>query len=526
MKKLLGMIVMLAVLACCTAALAEGCCYESDDSPCNVVWQYDSAAKQHRRVCKNHVEDKEDPFSYMPLTEWEDCTLDEGGKCTVCGVDYVRDDTGEDEEIPDSEMDLMTLEMYLWYCEENGIPPVEVGASSGKLTLKLNGTFIDEYLYAMGVEVSESMYAKTTATLTLTEGTTYAATGEAIEPEVELVMSEYGPGKWMKYYEMIVVDNVAYKNNVEPGTATVEMTVRLVPDESYTLTASFTIEGSGVYCKYGSASSPCDIVWYVKEEARQHCRVCRNHVEDKEDMYSYVQVTELEDCTVDEETGECGVCGHDYVKEPDTDNYTPYMVEFYMMKSMENGTAPVVVTITGNQMVVEFEADYLDFLDACGIAYPSEMRTGTVYSIYTAEGSSFPYTGVAVEPVTVIDCSGKGPGVWLEEVGLMAFSGIAFKDNVGPGAASAYTELSVREGETYTLSTTFTIGDAADDRLPGDATGNDAVDISDAISMLSYCAGEGTVDLENADVNADGEVDLRDVLLILQYIAGWNVTLK
>ena len=61
----------------------------------------------------------------------------------------------------------------------------------------------------------------------------------------------------------------------------------------------------------------------------------------------------------------------------------------------------------------------------------------------------------------------------------------------------------------------------------GDANQDDAVDITDALQILRYCAGqEDSINTHGADVNADGKVDQGDVLLLLQYSAGWNVELK
>lgn len=67
----------------------------------------------------------------------------------------------------------------------------------------------------------------------------------------------------------------------------------------------------------------------------------------------------------------------------------------------------------------------------------------------------------------------------------------------------------------------------ASTRIPGDANGDGATDIMDALLVLQYDAG-WSVNLikENADVNADGVADIMDALLLLQYDAGWDVVLK
>ena len=59
----------------------------------------------------------------------------------------------------------------------------------------------------------------------------------------------------------------------------------------------------------------------------------------------------------------------------------------------------------------------------------------------------------------------------------------------------------------------------------GDADGDGAVGIGDAITILKHVAGwQGiTIDTDAADVDANGKVDLNDAILILKKIAGWAV---
>ena len=61
--------------------------------------------------------------------------------------------------------------------------------------------------------------------------------------------------------------------------------------------------------------------------------------------------------------------------------------------------------------------------------------------------------------------------------------------------------------------------------LRGDADGDGAVGIGDAITILKHVAGwQGiTIDTDAADVNASGKVDLNDAILVLKKIAGWDV---
>lgn len=63
-------------------------------------------------------------------------------------------------------------------------------------------------------------------------------------------------------------------------------------------------------------------------------------------------------------------------------------------------------------------------------------------------------------------------------------------------------------------------------RLAGDANEDDAVNLDDAMAVLDYLAGTGSISNRNADVTGDAWVDVRDALLLLQYCAGWGVTLQ
>jgi len=70
-KKILCALLVLMMAGLASVALAEYCEHGSEQSPCDIGWQVDHFGQQHRRVCTNHVEEKEDPFSYMPVTEWQ-----------------------------------------------------------------------------------------------------------------------------------------------------------------------------------------------------------------------------------------------------------------------------------------------------------------------------------------------------------------------------------------------------------------------------------------------------------------------
>ena len=752
MKKILCALLVLLLVGCVSAAMAEGCIYDSLEYPCEPGWEVDRQNQQHRRICFRHIEDKEDAFSHMPITEWESCTLDEGGKCTGCGMDYEEDIVVDPDELPDEELAIYMLEMYLFYLEENGIPPVEVSASGSKLTVKLTSGYF-EYLDAMGIPYSETMAAKTTYTLSLPQGLTYPYNGQAVTPEVDMDASEYGPGAWLKEMGLMVFE-VAYRNNKAPGTATALVEVYLEGGESYTLQQNFTITGEGgseggeddpLYCKYGSASSPCEIVWDANAQLKQHSAYCVAHVEDKEDMYSYVQVTDWEDCTLDAKQvctvcganyapqepetpdydaemksiynrllerngtaplevsvtdnyatikvndhfvmymlergipltdevkeatvftltlpdgdeypyegrpvfpetsldmspdgpgawlkraglmyndsvqyennqapgtalakmvlhvdgvspinlvaeytivgavgehckyyapdspcdviwwvdnddrlhcracrnhvedkedpgsyvrltewtpctldagGECTGCGWDYVKEPDEDNSHIYMLEYYMMLSAEMGSAPVKATVSGNELTIGMHKDFFTALERAGVPVSESMMVDTTYTLTLPSGNTYAFDGAPVTPAVTVEKSEYGPGAWFDKVGLLEIGEPVYSNNTAPGTATVSVDISLKKGQIYTLTTTFTItgegGNAPE--LPGDADGDNDVSLSDALDLLRVIAGEDvSINTANADVNGDGKADLQDVLLILQYVAGWNVSLK
>jgi len=87
-------------------------------------------------------------------------------------------------------------------------------------------------------------------------------------------------------------------------------------------------------------------------------------------------------------------------------------------------------------------------------------------------------------------------------------------------------------GETIEVTEDLTVKalwkDApADDRLPGDVTGDGKVDIMDVIRLLKKVS-EWKVDIveKNADVTGDGKIDIMDVIRLLKAVSGWKVELK
>ena len=234
MKKCLCALLALLLALCITSALAEGCKYEGQGSPCDVKWWVDTVKREHCRACFYHVEDKEDMNSHVQITDWTPCTLDEGGQCTCCGYDYVREPSYEDYE-------MYWLEFYMMLSAEYGTAPVNVSVSGSRLTISMKDDFF-RCMEDMGVPVSESMMVDTKFTLTLPGGNDYAYTGEAVKPEVQMTASEYGPGAWMQKYGIVEFGQPVYEKNTAIGTATVKVEVSVREGKTYTVSKNFNIK--------------------------------------------------------------------------------------------------------------------------------------------------------------------------------------------------------------------------------------------------------------------------------------------
>jgi len=67
----------------------------------------------------------------------------------------------------------------------------------------------------------------------------------------------------------------------------------------------------------------------------------------------------------------------------------------------------------------------------------------------------------------------------------------------------------------------------AEDRMPGDVTGDGKVDIMDVIRLLKKVSGWSVSIVEkNADVTGDGNINIMDVIRLLKAVSGWEVELK
>ncbi len=401
MKKLFCVLLTAVLLLCCASALAEQCKYGSADSPCEPNWWVDTVEREHARACFYHVEDKEDMNSHVLITPWEACTPDAGGKCTVCGWDYVR------EPEPD-EYDVYWEEAYEYYYEWYGVPPLEITDNNGKLTIAFKDeffTFMDE----MGYPYTESAMVATEITLT--------EVGGVLDVEV----SEYGPGRWLMRAGMMSVGG--------PNGGVVEVKVE---GKTYTLSSAGGVDLD--HCKYYKEDSPCRPKWWVDKKNQQHARACFYHVEDKEDMSSHVLITPWEDCTLDAESV-CTVCGHDYDPDLTQEDYDIMMLESFYASSGGGADWQVTVEADGNRLIVAFTDEVFALMDQFERPYTESSTKPSEITLERIGGAW---------QVTV---SEDGPAPWFQRMGM----GWLLIDSIAEEGDSASVEITVC-GEAYTLT--------------------------------------------------------------------------
>ena len=213
MKRFVVCALVLMMLCLSGVALAEHCKYGAEGS-CDVIWWVNTENKQHARACRSHCENKEDPYSYVLVSDWASCTPDEGGECTVCHWDYEKD-------VTDADVEAYMVE-YLYVL---GIgPAVNMSQSGDKISLKFSQLYIDE-LEACGIYLPEKMYATTEYEIIL-KADEYDYTGEEVRPAGIRHSNAY-VGNWLMELGVLDMSQLIYENNVEPGKATVSLTVTL-----------------------------------------------------------------------------------------------------------------------------------------------------------------------------------------------------------------------------------------------------------------------------------------------------------
>lgn len=213
------------------------CMYYTDERPCDIIWWADTQTRQHCRACRNHVTDKEDPRSYVPVTEWASCSVGESGACAVCGADYRS--SAESDPTADEKM---LMELFMVHTMDHGAAPLTTSVSGSELKLSLTPDFVS-WVYDMGGYVSETLMVKTEYALSLPAGSTYAYEGSPVTPAAEVIASEYGPGALLEQFGMLTIGDPYYENNQTPGKAKALVDLSVKRGQTYTLAVSFTIEG-------------------------------------------------------------------------------------------------------------------------------------------------------------------------------------------------------------------------------------------------------------------------------------------
>lgn len=248
-KKLMSGVVAFALAFSMLAipVLADGVCqYETENSPCSVTWGHNSS--EHYCYCMRHQHpDGSTVITFGP----EAHDFSKGESCSVCGYNPNTSSKPEKPDMPElGESAYMSMEMTMEclsrYQEMTGgeSPLIfERSADGSTLTITfqdLANALIDELHAANGIE---PYFKNFQIKLALTNGNNYEYTGSAIEPAtVNKELLEHYP-LWGLALEL---ENITYKNNINPGTATAAIIVRDYFDGTEVeLTKNFTILKDG-----------------------------------------------------------------------------------------------------------------------------------------------------------------------------------------------------------------------------------------------------------------------------------------
>ena len=189
-------------------------------------------------------------------------------------------------------------------------------------------------------------------------------------------------------------------------------------------------------------------------------------------------------------------------------------------------------TLAGNDAGIKME-----FAAAAPVitAHPVDSSCGvggTLSYIMTASGMAsskwiFEYTvGKETESFTIDQMMEKFPEITFTmthdgDTATLTISGAVDELN-------RYKVYAVAVGEsasTNSFTAKITVSDYG--YIPGDANGDELVNIMDVTAMLQYIAKWNVeIDTVAADVVRDGTMNLSDVTLLLKYIAKWNVELE
>ncbi len=244
MKSVKKCLTTLAIILAMTMMLsmtvfADNSCPEGDGD-CFITWAYNDS--EHWCYCLDHG-----CVSWGP----EAHEYDENGHCG-CGRDLNDDedesDKPDDPEYPELGGDMLS-EVELAYLLEYGyagedILTSSIDADKDAVIIKVS-TRMQELLTMIcaeyGIEPSAALYKNYEIALELSNGTSYAYTGEEIKPAT--LRNDF-PDLWMDC-EFVVVSDIYYENNINPGTATAKVDIILLDGEEFTLSKNFKILGEG-----------------------------------------------------------------------------------------------------------------------------------------------------------------------------------------------------------------------------------------------------------------------------------------
>lgn len=141
---------------------------------------------------------------------------------------------------------------------------------------------------------------------------------------------------------------------------------------------------------------------------------------------------------------------------------------------------------------------------------------GDSFVLFNAAGVTLSSDGTAL--------SGNLTGYSVANLAAGRVGTVTFKVNEDAAVGTYTVEAYLKSGScTVDGSVTFTVTN----RTPGDADGDGAVTMMDALRIMQYFSGfDVTVKQSNADCDGDGAVTMMDALRIMQYFSGFDVTLK
>lgn len=404
----------------------------------------------------------------------------------------------------------------------------------------------------------------------------YEDTGEPIEPaEIHIVyQGELGE-------DYLVIDDIQYENNIEPGTATVQVIFKMPDGTRYGLSDTFTIvEGSGG----GNEDF--------------HPAVLPNISEDGEESSIYVNANVSEGATLESERWELT---HPELEEMSTraeiayGGFSPgyemnvhhawdltlhgeyqkgemsitfdvgeeyngrWMWMFHqidehnyeMQKDMvEDGLASYLITSFSPFMLFTIDRkpveSYMDLFNPAEDLLVNSRNedpakvTFDVRAIFINNTKNnypdleLPENIGATDVVELVingdSFEATGEPITPAEIketinGAVGknytLSEIQYENNVRPGTATAYVVVTLADGSELALRKDFTI--TGDEVLLGDVDGNGTVDTSDAQAIFNHFMGIQELSeaaQAYADVNGDGAVDTSDAQMAFNIFMG------